>query len=370
MGILLDPSGIRRWEKGFKNGDFKMIKDKKPIDIIIPSSSLYSQYLIVLLISILENANEDDYLSFHIITEDISKVDKIKISLGCGKHKNYNIEYIYPDANIIKNIPFAKLHIQTNLCNYKLKLASLFPNISKAIVLETDMIVQSSLSELYNTDVVSKPFAAVIDPLSERVKQALNVKSIVHYCNTGVFVANLDLWRELDVEQKFEDTAITYKQKLEYPDQDIFNITFAKNIYYLDARWNIYVNYNQPNYNEYHINQLLLRNNGIIHYAARQKPWLKINTPYAEYFWYYARKSPYYEAMLMNLLQSKTIEVRNNIDKTQLSDALNYRKNILKYWRYKILSNITFGNAKKHYKDKRLKWKQKIKNAKKLRRGV
>jgi len=48
-----------------------------------------------------------------------------------------------------------------------------------------------------------------------------------------------------------------------------------------------------------------------------------------------------------------------------ISYALNYKKIIMKYWRYKLLAKLTFGKKKKHYNDKRKIYKEKIKRVKK-----
>mgnify|MGYP000181624190 CR=1 FL=1 len=57
----------------------------------------------------------------------------------------------------------------------------------------------------------------------------------------------------------------------------------------------------------------------------------------------------------------------NNV---MIKNALNLGRNKLKYWRYKLLSKITFGKKRKKYKEKRKKVKTLIKQTKQFLKGI
>ena len=190
--------------------------------VIIPSSSHYVPYLAVLLTSILCNKNDEDKLYFHIMSEDITEADKVRLE-EVRKFGDFDIEYVEMNPDDIKDVPVCKAFFINNLCNYKMKIASIFKDIKKALVLEVDMIVQSSLRELFDHDMGESAFAAVKDPWCEEFQEIFDIPKKYRYCNTGMFLANLELWRKKNYEQKMFENIKKNGSKLIFPDQDILH---------------------------------------------------------------------------------------------------------------------------------------------------
>ena len=103
-----------------------------------------------------------------------------------------------------------------------------------------------------------------------------------------------------------------------------------------------------------------MKNPKIIHFQEESKPWNNPDEEYADVWWEYARKTPFYEECLKRMCQIKPKE---------LSELFNYKKNVLKYWKYKLFSNFSLGRSKERYLSKRFMYKQKINNAKKMIKG-
>lgn len=55
-----------------------------------------------------------------------------------------------------------------------------------------------------------------------------------------------------------------------------------------------------------------------------------------------------------------------NLDNSTLSSLLTYKKDKLRYYRYKILSKITFGKMRQHYKRKKKELKKQLKEFRRL----
>lgn len=335
--------------------------DKEFIHIIIPSSSYYVPYLSVLLVSILCNKNNEDNLFFHILTEDITEDDKRQINI-LKEYGDFSIEYIYPDPSIIVGIKKCISSYINNLCNYKLHIASLFPNLQKVIVLECDMVVLCSLKELYKLNISDTPFLAVKDELGSDLNKRFNIPTNYNYCNTGMFLANLNLWRKMNLENNFKKVILSHNEKLLFPDQDIFNIALYKDMQYLPAKWNIFANADSYKNSDLKNteNSIKEKLSGIIHYANPNKPWL-CETRYSEYFWIYARKSPYYEKILTAYIQRIICQ--------NLYYANHCYKLSLEYLKYSILCKICKNRKYEHYLQKKNLCKHKLEIAKSLRRG-
>lgn len=123
------------------------------INICLACDDNYSQYAGVLIASILTNAQEDDDLAIYILDDGISETHKNEI-LSLKSIKDCEINFIcvnkdmfseYKDVGTIGYISFATF--------YRLKLPSMLPNIKRIIYLDCDMVVCSSLKELYNSDI-------------------------------------------------------------------------------------------------------------------------------------------------------------------------------------------------------------------------
>lgn len=328
------------------------------IHIIIPSSEYYMPYTLTLITSILCNANPDDKLFFHIITDDISENSKNKLKI-LEEIKKFEISYTYPNTASIEGIPVCANPLINNLCNYKLKIASLFPKLEKVIVLEGDMIVLTSLKELWCIDNQNLPFLAVKDPWCEKIQSRFDIPKKYRYCNTGMFLANLKLWRQGEYEHKLFENVEKYKNVLMFPDQDVFNATFYKEIQYLEPKWNVYVSQNYQHKEEWEAG---IANPALLHFAGPDKPWFYYNSAFAEYFWKYARISPFYEEIL-----HRHVFV---IDYSFVKNMINYSRNKIKYQKYWLISKLTFGKLRKKYKQKYKKLKEKIKQVKKLSKNI
>ena len=155
-----------------------------------------------------------------------------------------------------------------------------------------------------------------------------------------------------------------------YQDQDILNEVLDFNLGILPWEWNYEIidekakKIANEEIREYCSNT----NKSIIHWIGSNKPWVKPDKDLAYLWWQYARRTPYYEIILQRMFAS--VKNKSALSKEDFACVTSYRKNILAYWRYKLLSKITFGKRKEHYTTKRYLWKEKIKKAKKIRGGV
>ena len=105
----------------------------------------------------------------------------------------------------------------------------------------------------------------------------------------------------------------------------------------------------------------------IIHFTGQNfKP---LNYPClqeSKLFWYYARRTPFYEELLFRSIQ---LNLASNMPFSELINLANYSKNRFNYYRCKLLSKITLGKLRKHYKEKRKKLKFKLKQVRKFLKG-
>ena len=104
----------------------------------------------------------------------------------------------------------------------------------------------------------------------------------------------------------------------------------------------------------------------ILHFAVWTKPWQDPYIPMANSWWKYARKSPFYGQLIWDLGNRQIQGVKFAVtDKERnvfrLLNLLNNKHKIKQnYYRCKMLSFLTIGAKRKHYKNKKELLKHKI----------
>lgn len=95
-------------------------------------------------------------------------------------------------------------------------------------------------------------------------------------------------------------------------DQDILNIICKNKVTYLPQQWNTLMNWQEPGRSRMQILKMAPRQlfeeyskarkcPYLIHFAGYQKPWDVVDCDFAEYFWEYAKLSPYYPMLLRRI---------------------------------------------------------------------
>lgn len=167
----------------------------------------------------------------------------------------------------------------------------------------------------------------------EHIKQVLGLKDETKYFNSGMLLFNITL---IDI-QEYTKKILKSSQitTLLYPDQDILNILFEKRVKLISSEWNYGSNALVCNKN--YLSELSgterekflkSRNNPkIIHFISPIKPWNSVGEEFYETFWFYARKTPFYEEILYTMNQSQIDKATREI--TLFSRLLRDRKIVL-----------------------------------------
>lgn len=299
------------------------------INVCLSCDNKYASYAAVVIASILANANKEDYLCFYILDGGILDENKIKFN-ELKSIKNCEIEFVKineKDFSVYKNI---KTHSYLSVAAYyRLKLASLLPNIDKIIYFDCDIVVNSSLKDLYETDLHENIIAGVLDV---RVKHKKKWKN-TNYINSGVVLFDLVKFREQDIEHKILQYIIENADKIDTGDQDIINFVLKNRIKIVDDLWNVQVSgfasrtsyTNKPK---------------IIHYIGSDKPWVYAsNTYFKDLYFKYLQHTPW---KLSEQDKEKWIK-QNKIDsRKRFWKRRAYCIFHPKYWFVYVLSKLKF----------------------------
>ncbi len=177
------------------------------------------------------------------------------------------IEFVPLDER--KVAPFrATLFLKSKVAYARLYIDKYLPNISRCLYLDTDLIVCSDITELYNTDLIGHTTGCVCDASSfnevqhAHFKDALGLKNPSFYFNSGVILIDLDAWRKDEIGSQAIKCGIEKYDLLDHMDQDVLNIVLEDKWLNLDTKWNT---------SKYDASEDF--NDGIIHFWGQVKPW-------------------------------------------------------------------------------------------------
>lgn len=239
---------------------------KNLINICLSCDDNYSKYAGIVIASVLLNSKDNENFCFYILDGQISQENKDKI-ISLKSIKNFDIQFVHIDSRLFETYKKIDTHSYITISTYyRLKLPSIIKNLDKILYLDCDIIVNSSLSELYNTDIKDYYAAAVMDTSVNSSGYTPKLNNNLYF-NAGVLLFNLDKMRQDNIEEKFENYTVQNIRNIRVGDQEILNCVCQGHIKQLESHWNVQSS-NFTNRSDYTTTPK------IINYIGKQKPWL------------------------------------------------------------------------------------------------
>ena len=238
----------------------------KEYNICLSCDNNYAQYAGVVIASILLNSDDKSFFNFYILDGNIEQENKDKIE-KLKEIKNFNLNFISIDENLFEVYKKIGTHSYISLSTYyRLKLASLLPDVDNILYLDCDVIINSNLAELLEIDISEYYAAGVKDIAVNSSGYVPKLEKGNIYFNSGVLYFNLDKIRKDNIESEFEKYTIENFDKIRVGDQEIINVVCQGKIKELPSTWNVQSS-NFVNRSDY------TKNPNIVHYVGRNKPW-------------------------------------------------------------------------------------------------
>ena len=264
------------------------------IPIFFTISDNFSPFLAVVIKSMLENADSKYFYNIHIVHEnDLTSENKDKLLSLKTDNSNIIFNEMNSILDVIKDNDDTKLREDyfSLAIFFRIFIPTMFKEYDKAIYIDADVCIPGDISKLYNIELDGNIIGGCIDksivgikPIEEYFTNVVGV-DYREYINSGVLLLDMKKLRELEFDKHFLYLFDKYHFNNVDPDQAYINAMCKGKIKYLDNIWDT-----MPNKNESIINNPM-----IIHYNLFLKPWHYDNVGYEEYFWEYAKKTPYYD---------------------------------------------------------------------------
>jgi len=264
----------------------------KKFNIVFTTDHNYFRHLCVTLISLLINNSDCEFRVFVIFSGvDNKRIEKLNRMIS-----DYHCDIITLNAG---EDLFGDLTVTNSLTRatfYRLMIPDLI-NEKKVLYLDTDIVVNGSIAELYQEDISDSYLAAVIDPYIIH-REALKMKKDAKYFNSGVMLINVERWNKEGIGKRAIKFIRENSELLKHNDQCGLNAVINGQWKALPSKYNYFsVAENEKGkenpafpFETYEVNISPV----IIHYAG-PKPWhLGSKVPYGGLYWKYLKKTPFY----------------------------------------------------------------------------
>ncbi|SOB91174.1 lipopolysaccharide biosynthesis glycosyltransferase [Ureibacillus xyleni] len=260
------------------------------INIVCSINSVFLQHFCVMAMSVVSNTNHT--IHFHIINNDLTNEDKQLVNKVFKKYNYVSVSFYTIEDKLLEDIKIQAEHL-TIQALYRLLIPEILPHsINKVIYLDSDLLVNSNIANLYDID-VEDYYIAAVNEIFEPSTILLKLNSSLDYFNSGVMIINLKKWREDAFLQKCLVFAKNNQDKLLLADQDILNGVLKGEWKRIPLEWNlvkgIWIDYQEycKRYSKVYIDTIIEKPN-IIHFTTPSKPWHWLcDHPYKEKYFYY-----------------------------------------------------------------------------------
>lgn len=287
--------------------------------VVYHSSDKFAEVTAVSMTSLFENNKNFDEINVLYIEKGMSDDSKDKLRYIADKYGR-KIEFVpMPNWSEKLNIKLSTTKKGWLGFGYnRLFITELLPDdVDRILYLDSDTIVESDLTELWNLDFKDCYIAGVDDCLSSRYTKLVDLPDNGTYCNSGMLLINLKKWREDNVKQRFIDYIYEKKGFFVFNEQSILNHIFAGKIYILPPEYNTVTIVFALEYDEMHVLRMprdysytkeqylnARKNPKIVHYTGLflipNRPWETGSThPYLDAYIIYRKMTPWADSPFM-----------------------------------------------------------------------
>jgi len=274
------------------------------VNIVFATDRNYIQHLCAALVSLLEN-NKHLSIDIYIISSGMSKRNYRNIKEIVDKY-NCKVKHIVISDELFATLAITHPYYPKGTY-YRLLIPELI-DTEKILYLDSDIIVNGSIKELYEQNLDDYYVCAIEDPGFDRHDQ-LKMNKSSKYFNSGMMLINLALWKKSGLQRKVIDFIEHNPQSIWFPDQcglnSVINGKWKKAPLKYNQQSSIFSPGFEEKFNCFSKAELdeAKTNPIIIHYTSGSKPWHSKNThPYKYLYWKYLKMTRYKYAIYSDFM--------------------------------------------------------------------
>lgn len=277
------------------------------MNIVIAVNPSYVPYAYIMLSSLL--ANNPHAVNVYVLHHNLTQEDKqafqpLETLYPVTFHYLFIPDSLLPPEDVLSSTSWG---IETY---FRLVIIDLIPeNVERVLYLDSDMIVNQSLDELYFHDFDGKKLIVCPDfhsvPPFNNYRDSL-FKDILspdfRYFNAGLILFHLDALRGNCCFKTYMDAARNLNYQIEFPDQDLLNYCHHDDFLLVDGkRYNLFA---RRAFTDYHMRYKDVKSNVCVVHYTNSKPWEGncLHCEIEQLWWDYAEKTPFCHNLMEHML--------------------------------------------------------------------
>lgn len=289
------------------------------VPVALAADNNYVPMLATTVYSMLKNASSASFYDVVVLEKDIAPRNKALMKEFFSRFSNASLRFVDVAPIVASfNLKTSNAHISTETY-YRFLIQQILPFYDKVLYLDSDLIVEGDVAELFASDLGDNLIGAVIDVdylgnlnmndgrRMAYTREVLGLADPYGYFQAGVLVLNTAALRQLHSVEEW--LGIAAEPKYIYDDQDILNACCQGRVIYLDPSWNVMNDCSNRIANVFSFAPARVfdafkasyADARIMHYAGCEKPWKPGPCDRRELYWSYARETPFYEQLLSML---------------------------------------------------------------------
>ncbi len=359
--------------------DVQPVYQQNSVNLVFSTDEKYCAFLGVTIQSVIDNASKTNNYDIVILERNLQSFQKrFLLSMAAGRD-NISIRFINM-AQFVKKYELDKLFTVNHIsyaAYFRLFLGQIFASYKRVLYLDCDLIATRDVAELFHADLGDNPIGAVVDPLisnliptpglnkgawdyfKKYMDESLSFTDVKKYFNSGVMVIDIERFNKISLDYLLH---LAKENHEFFHDQNVLNAAFEGKVTLLPETWNFawslkfsaktYQDFLEPEVIQLYEDPDALP--AIIHYTSHVKPWNNFFQPYANFWWEYARKTPFYEIILKYTGIQQQGAVRTAVKNAPrafetedyVRDVVRFPVTYLAYMRCKLLKHFCRGDKK------------------------
>ena len=278
--------------------------DINKIHIFYACDDNFVKFTMVSFFSMRKNASRDKKYHVHVLHTNITpetQARMLKMADECFEITFDNVSNYLTE--LCERLPLRDYY--SNTTYYRMFIADMYPELDKAIYIDSDTVVTGDISKLYEYDITEYDVGACheqamvqADVYGTYVEKCLGIDRNAYF-NAGILLINCKNFREKKVLDDFVRLLGIYDFRVTQ-DEDYLNIICRDHVLWLPQTWNTEM-----------FGELLfpIEEANIIHYIMVSKPWHYEDCRCGDIFWKYAKQTEVYDE-IKAILDNYTDEQR------------------------------------------------------------
>jgi lipopolysaccharide biosynthesis glycosyltransferase len=320
------------------------------VPVIFATDENYVLYCGVAISSLIKNTSNSNTYEIFVLYDSLSNLSIYRLESLSTENVTVTCRRVHEYITNLKALEYNHLTIASA---YRLVIPEIFPQYEKVIYLDSDIVVDADVAELYSINIGTNILGAVqgyyrrdeIDFMYKHITETLGICEN-NFFNAGILIVNIPEFKKNNVAQKCF-ALLSERDDMYFMDQCALNMVCEGKVHILPKRWNhewLFLFSADNSKRSLHQDEFdAARNNpAIIHYDGIEKPWDYPGQALSDYFWKYARQTIFYEEIIYSS------QLRSTRELLELLGIVGNCRNIAVYGA---------GNAGKRYVNKILSMK-------------